>query len=99
MTRSQLNSIEASYLDDPTIGLRNLSPKDRRRTLARVAMPTLLDSRDVAVILKCSIQHVRNLAKKGALPEPITAGGILRWTDKDIRQFIAMRGAKKQGVF
>jgi len=37
---------------------------------------TLVDAREIAVFLGCSLKHVRRMAEKGQLPQPVKVGRL-----------------------
>lgn len=41
--------------------------------------PALLDVGAVAELLNCSVRHVYRLADRGAMPQPVRLGSLLRW--------------------
>lgn len=53
--------------------------------LARV----LLDVRDVASLLNCSMPHVRRMADAGRMPRPVRVGSLVRWRKTDIESWVA----------
>jgi excisionase family DNA binding protein len=51
--------------------------------------PLLLDTRDVAMLLKCSDRHITNLSKEGRIPPPVRLGSLVRWPRETIEYWIA----------
>ena len=49
----------------------------------------LLDVREVAAMLSCSVRHVYRLADAGRLPAPVKLGALVRWPRREIEQWIA----------
>ena len=49
----------------------------------------LIDIGQVAAMLKCSERHIRRMAERGALPQPVRLGSLLRWNEKEISEWIA----------
>ena len=49
----------------------------------------MLDTRDVARLLKCSGRHVANLRKAGFMPLPVKLGASVRWPRRVIEEWIA----------
>jgi prophage regulatory protein len=48
----------------------------------------LLDTREVAAMLRCSPRTVRRLADAGAMPPPVKLGGLVRWPRKVVVEWI-----------
>lgn len=55
----------------------------------RVGDPALLDVKQVATILRCSVRHVRRLADAGRMPLALRLGGIIRWDRAAIEAWIS----------
>lgn len=51
-------------------------------------MPALLPVEQVAELLSCSTRHVRRLADRGAMPQPVRLGGLVRWDREAIQRWI-----------
>ncbi len=49
----------------------------------------LLDARALAILLSCSVRHVRRLADSGQLPQSVRLGACVRWRRTDIEIWIA----------
>ena len=60
------------------------SPGDRTPEL-----PSLLSVYQVAEILSCSTRHVRRLADRGAMPQSVRLGSLVRWCRTEIEAWIA----------
>jgi excisionase family DNA binding protein len=39
----------------------------------------LLDVREVAALLRCSVRHVYRMADRGDMPAPVRCGALVRW--------------------
>lgn len=50
---------------------------------------TLIDVKDVALILNCSTRHVRRLADSGRMPRPVKLGALVRWSHKEITEWVS----------
>jgi excisionase family DNA binding protein len=48
----------------------------------------LIDVRDVAALLDCSVRHVRRLADAGRMPRPLTLGSLVRWRRAELSAWI-----------
>lgn len=53
-----------------------------------VGLPELLDTDDVARILRCSRRHVFRLNKEGLMPAAIKLGDLTRWNRKVIESWV-----------
>ncbi len=51
--------------------------------------PLLIDAREVAQLMGVSLSHVRRLADRGALPSPRKVGRLIRWSRREIEEWIA----------
>ena len=51
-------------------------------------LPVLLDVRQVASILNCSIRHVFRLSETGRIPHPIKLGALVRWPKVSLDRWI-----------
>jgi excisionase family DNA binding protein len=49
---------------------------------------TLVDAREIAVFLGCSPKHVRRMAEKGQLPQPVKVGRLYRWSRQTIENWL-----------
>ena len=49
----------------------------------------MLDTGDVAALLKCSDRHVTNMSKGGRIPTPVRLGTLVRWPRHIIEEWIA----------
>jgi len=64
----------------------------------------LIDVRQLAELLKCSVRHVYRMADAGALPKPRRLQSLVRWSRREIEEWIsagcpkAQTTAKKGGV-
>ena len=54
-----------------------------------VAAAQLLDVRQVAAILNCSTRTVYRLADASKIPRPVRIGGLVRWPQNAISDWIA----------
>lgn len=43
---------------------------------------------DVASMLRCSIRHVHRLKDSGRMPAPMRLGGLVRWNQTTIAQWV-----------
>lgn len=50
--------------------------------------PNLISTRHVAVRLNCSTRHVRRLVDRGAMPQPLRLGALIRFDADAIEQWI-----------
>lgn len=50
---------------------------------------TLVDAREIALLLGCSAKSVRHLAEKGRLPKAVRVGRLCRWPKDAIERWIA----------
>ena len=48
----------------------------------------LLNTGEVAALLRCSSRHVRRLAASGRLPDPVLLGRLRRWRRFDVDWWI-----------
>lgn len=48
-----------------------------------------LNTRGVALKLACSERQVRRLVAAGEIPDPIRLGGNVRWTQRQIAEWVA----------
>lgn len=48
----------------------------------------LVDAKEVAVFLGCSVKHVRRLAEQGRLPLPVKVGRLYRWSRQSIENWL-----------
>lgn len=48
----------------------------------------MLDVHGVAEMLQCSTRHVVRLADRGAMPQPLKLGRIIRWRRADVLKWI-----------
>ena len=53
------------------------------------APPALLDVRGVAALLDCSPRHVDRLADAGRMPAPRRLGSLVRWSRRELLDWIA----------
>ena len=58
--------------------------------------PTLLDTAEVAGVLRCSTRHVMRLAEDGVLPGRVMLGRLCRWQRRTIEDWIAGGGAPRR---
>lgn len=49
----------------------------------------LIDRREVASRIGCSVSTIDRLVRTGVIPEPIKVAGMVRWPDEKIDQWIA----------
>ena len=49
----------------------------------------LVDVREVARLLGCSVRTVYSLRQRGALPAPIKLGALTRWSASGLRAWIS----------
>ena len=49
----------------------------------------LIDIRQVATVLGCSARHVQRLADRGAMPQPVRLGALVRWSASEIDSWVA----------
>jgi excisionase family DNA binding protein len=48
-----------------------------------------LDVRALAALLNCSQRHVYRMADRGAMPQPVRIGALVRWPRQVIMDWIA----------
>jgi excisionase family DNA binding protein len=48
----------------------------------------LLNVKEVARLLGCSVRHVHRLADSGRMPGPVRLGGLVRWSLKSLESWI-----------
>jgi excisionase family DNA binding protein len=51
-------------------------------------IPLLLTVRQVAELLNCSVRHIRRLADRGAMPQPVRIGALVRWERAELARWI-----------
>lgn len=51
-------------------------------------IPSLLTVRQVAELLNCSARHIRRLADRGAMPQPVRIGALVRWERAELARWI-----------
>jgi excisionase family DNA binding protein len=56
-------------------------------TAAAGSEKILLSTLEVAVLLGCSVKHVRRLAARGELPPPVRLGHLVRWSRQTLEEF------------
>jgi predicted DNA-binding transcriptional regulator AlpA len=49
----------------------------------------LLDVRSVAALFGCSTRHVYRLSDAGRMPQPVKLGALVRWTRRQIEDWIS----------
>ena len=49
----------------------------------------MLDASDIGVILKCSPRTVYRLVDAGRMPSPVRLGGLIRWNQAVIDEWLA----------
>jgi excisionase family DNA binding protein len=47
----------------------------------------MLTTKDLAIRFKVSLRTIRYWVTNGILPEPMRIGGVVRWTEDDIREW------------
>jgi len=50
--------------------------------------PVLLDMKAVAGRLGCSVQHIRRMHDRGAMPPAVEIGSLRRWSSETISEWI-----------
>lgn len=60
--------------------MNRVESSDRDRALMTV--------KQVAAVLNCSPRHLRRLADRGAMPQPVRVGKLVRWRRYEIQQWI-----------
>jgi prophage regulatory protein len=65
-------------------------PRNRRELgdESRFSAP-LIDAGEFALILGCSVKHIRRMADAGRCPPPVRLGGLVRWTRASVDAWIA----------
>lgn len=53
------------------------------------APPALLDVQAVAHLCDCSPRHVYRMSDAGRMPAPVRIGALVRWSRKDLEEWIA----------
>jgi excisionase family DNA binding protein len=53
-----------------------------------VAEALMLDTQDVAKLMKCSDRHITNLRHEGRIPPPVKLGTLVRWPRHTIVDWI-----------
>lgn len=52
------------------------------------AQPVLISVEGVAELLACSTRHVRRMADRGAMPQPVKIGTLVRWNRQQLDEWI-----------
>ena len=52
-------------------------------------LPSALNIDQVAMLLGCSKQHIRNLVARGQFPKPLKLGNSSRWRTVTVASYIA----------
>ncbi len=55
----------------------------------------MLDIKGVALRLACSERQVRRLMNSGEIPAPVRLGGNVRWTQRQLAEWVATGCPKK----
>lgn len=48
----------------------------------------LLDARQVARLLNCSVRHVYRLSDAGRMPRPLKLGSLVRWRNSELADWV-----------
>jgi len=59
--------------------------KCRKEVSAELSM---LTAEEIARLVNCSPRTVHRLADEGVIPQPVRIGGMLRWRQPEIKQWI-----------
>lgn len=57
----------------------------------------LLDTKDVAALLKCSTRHVSRLEARGEIPKAVRLGAAVRWPRQAMEDWVA-QGCPKGAI-
>lgn len=58
-------------------------------------MRKLLDKREVAALIGVAPRTINELVRRGDFPRPLRVGKIVRWTDKQIADWVSAKIAKR----
>ena len=56
--------------------------------MSNANLPALLDVRQVAELLHCSVKHVYRLSEEGLMPPPVRLGTLVRWARVTLEAWI-----------
>jgi prophage regulatory protein len=57
--------------------------------VTNTTLPALMNDEATAAMFGISTRHMKRLVEKGEFPSPVRLGGCVRWSRKDIEEWIA----------